>query len=153
MNGQGSFWDTASNVEQLRHLVAEKQSANKISAKLGVSRNSIISKCKRLGITLCGGSAPKAVTASSAKPSSNYIAGRRPAPVVCSAAAEVFEISRCSLEDLDDACCHWVVGDPSAMRYCGDKVSNPKIPWCSKHANMVFEAPPSSTSTTGVTTL
>jgi GcrA cell cycle regulator len=104
-------------VEQLKKLRDAGLSASQIAAELGnVSRNAVIGKVHRLGLS------GRAKSLSSAAPrrrkahSAQQIMGvTRPIAVPMS--------QRLSLHELNEATCHWPIGDPSTpdFFFCGGK--------------------------------
>jgi hypothetical protein len=52
--GAGDYYWPSGRVEDLRQLVGEGKSASQIAAILNVTRNSVMSKCRRLGLRLRG---------------------------------------------------------------------------------------------------
>lgn len=153
MHGYGSDWGADTEAE-LTRLVDEGLSARAISkVMVCVSRNAVISKCRRMGLVLQGNrgrpskledgaKAPKRpktkpvaiglITSSKISPP-EVATAEIPLPEVSSP-----EVSRCSFFDLEPDMCRYMIGEPSEMRYCGDKTCNPKSMWCTRHSKMVY---------------
>ena len=141
-------WDDAA-VEQLKGLWADGASAETISTTLGCgSRNSVIGKVHRLGLS--GRAKPRSgvQTARAARPR------RAPAQRVLRAAPplapielpepEILEIvplgQRCCLHDLSDSKCRFPVGDPRDVDFffCGG-VPLEGLPYCNFHHRVCYQ--------------
>lgn len=156
MHGYGSDW-AADTEDELTRLVGEGLSARAISKVMGlVSRNAVISKCRRMGLTLQGNKGRPSIVSDKLTNKSKPLNRQAPVktgllkyqytgspPQSFSTPDPVYiddhpEISRCSLHELEANMCHYMIGEPSEMRYCGDKTCNPKSMWCSRHSRMVY---------------
>lgn len=141
----GTTW-TEERVERLKTLWSEGLSASQIASQLGgVTRNAVIGKVHRLGLSGRQRTSIKTVTKS--KPEAKQVTGqtRKPRPTriaAVSAAAQalapshipepvtenpietnnVIPMSRyLTIQELDTHTCRWPIGDPQSpqFRYCG----------------------------------
>jgi GcrA cell cycle regulator len=136
-------------VETLKRLWGEPDlSAAMIAQRLGVTRNAVLGKIHRLGL-----SKPRA----SRQPVARVPAPRRlrPAPariprlaipqsVAASPAARIEAEAPAlvrHLEDLPRRTCHWPLGDPRAVDFgfCGRRVE--RSPYCPAHAAIAYRGP------------
>jgi GcrA cell cycle regulator len=147
-------------VELLKKLWAEGLSASQIASRLGgVTRNAVIGKVHRLGLsgraTSSRSSAPRPrrPQAPRAHRAPSLLFGTRgntalkpayeaefdplPAPV------EELVIplhERASILTLKESMCHWPIGDPGEpdFHFCGRK-STSGLPYCEHHARMAYQ--------------
>ena len=151
---------TDERVELLKKLWADGLSASRIAAELGgVSRNSVIGKVHRLGLS----GRAKSVSASvprQRKPRTHQHMMRLARPGVrgntALAPMQVIETDhepepqiveniipmgqRCSILQLSESTCRWPIGDPSSADFffCGGK-SNEGLPYCSYHSRIAYQ--------------
>ena len=142
---------TAERVEQLRHCVVNGLTCSQIAAEIGVTRNAVIGKIHRLGLSP---TRPPGTSARSCPPRE-----RRPRPspqrrllrllhgpssagdpVVLLAPIE--SAHRCSLIDIAADKCRWPLGDPHAadFAFCGNEAV-PGLSYCVGHARMAYRLP------------
>jgi hypothetical protein len=146
----GSDWAADTEAELIR-LVGEGLSARAISKVMGrVSRNAVISKCRRIGLTLQGNKgrpsniADKLINKKKSlnrqAPVKTGLLKRSDVPLHTFTPSNLNppEISRCSFHELESGMCHYMIGEPIEMKYCGDKTCNPKSMWCIRHNRMVY---------------
>ncbi len=145
-------------VEQLKKLWEAGLSASQIAAELGnVTRNAVIGKVHRLGLS------GRAKSPSSAaprprktRPAQHMMRVSRPASRGNTALAHAFEVElepdpiaydnvvpmsqRISLLELNEATCHWPVGDPASPEFffCGGKAL-PSLPYCAHHSRVAYQ--------------
>jgi GcrA cell cycle regulator len=164
MNDAGGTW-TDERVELLKKLWAEGSSASQIAAQIGgVSRNAVIGKVHRLGLSGRG----KAKTPAPQRP--RKPAGRTPSapaplpqpprpvaqvhtlPQPLPAPAEAIEqdtpaedvvvplSERVTIMELREYMCRWPMGDPTKpeFRFCGGR-SLTGLPYCSHHAQIAYQ--------------
>lgn len=141
---------TDERVDQLKKLWAEGLSASQIAGRMGgVTRNAVIGKVHRLGLS---GRATPARPQRGRAPerprdfSSGLTAGRDTKPVI----AEPEFIAPLVLESGDKATvptlarsmCKWPIGDPTRedFHFCGQHSTAGK-PYCAYHARMAFQPP------------
>ena len=141
-------------VEQLKKLWEAGLSASQIAAELGnVSRNAVIGKVHRLGLS---GRAKSLSSAAPAQPAQHMMRVTRPIARGNTALAQAFEVEpdsvtsdnvvpmsqRLSLLELNEATCHWPIGDPSSpdFFFCGRKVLT-GLPYCARHSRVAYQPP------------
>src|SRR5450755_157735 len=104
---------TDERVELLKKLWADGLSASRIAAELGgVSRNSVIGKVHRLGLSGRGKTA--------LAPLQVFETDLEPEPVI----ENIIPMGqRCSILELNESTCRWPIGDPSTVDFffCGGK--------------------------------
>jgi GcrA cell cycle regulator len=146
-------------VEQLKKLWEAGLSASQIAAELGnVTRNAVIGKVHRLGLS---GRAKSPATAAprqqrKTRPAQQMMRVTRPVSRGNTALAHVFEVEmetdpvtfdnvvpmnqRLSLLELNEATCHWPVGDPSSADFffCGGKALG-GLPYCAQHSRVAYQ--------------
>jgi hypothetical protein len=133
-----STW-TSEQDKKLRDGAAAGMSAKEIGDTLNRTRNSILGRAFRLGISMCGDPKPrgKPVTV---KPPQNRVANRKVVPRVAVSNVVQFpslammctdaDYKPVSLLDLDDGMCKWPVGD----MFCGRRTPSNRDPYCMGHA-------------------
>lgn len=148
-------------IETLKKLWADGLSASQIAGRIGgVTRNAVISKIHRLGMSGRGAVGRQTSAASRARASQTFKFGQRgapPAQKVRRSAAIAFEpdpepytplgddldippAERKSLLDLGPTDCRWPIGDPQheEFHFCNrSKVSG--LPYCEFHARRAFQ--------------
>ena len=135
---------TDEKVEILTQLWGKGHSASEIARIIGdVSRNAVIGKAHRLGLS----GRPKTASSSSspvvAKPKPVV---RRRTPVEKPRPVFIAEgpIIGAGILDLTERMCRWPIGDPksSDFKFCGRKVAT-GCTYCSEHASMAYQPPQS----------
>ena len=160
---------TDERVDRLRRLWIEGLSASRIAAELagGVTRNAVIGKVHRLGLSGRSKGAP-AASAAKVRPSLKPVdqAPRPPVPQgavtmimrgdnpialrggvlgvtpIRSSGDNVVALAETvTIMDLREAMCRWPVGDPSSseFRYCGGKAPIGGGPYCAHHSRMAYQ--------------
>lgn len=157
---------TDERVELLRKLWLDGLSASRIAAELagGVTRNAVIGKVHRLGLSgrvKAAATAP-ARTRPTAKPttaSGRPVPQRGPAlpmrgnlavalqaramtaPQRAPDAVVVPMTEAVTIMELRESMCRWPVGDPSSpeFRYCGGKAPIGDGPYCAYHSRMAYQ--------------
>jgi len=155
---------TDERVELLRKLRLEGFSASKIAAQLanGVTRNAVIGKMHRLGLSgrvkppappqprLRSKLPPSPHRATAPRPGGSMVRGNTalayahrpfaaPQPqFVEEVVVPIFE--RVTITELEEAVCRWPLGDPTSaeFRYCGTK-SPPGSSYCLYHARLAYQ--------------
>ena len=144
-------------VELLSKLWLEGRSASQIAAELGlgVTRNAVIGKVHRLGLSGRAKIAAPVTATVRARPKPAQTAPERlpqapvePAVVATAVAAPqrpatevVIPFStRVTIMDLRETMCRWPLGDPTSadFRYCGSRTGEIG-PYCQDHARMAFQ--------------
>ena len=146
---------TPERVERLRSCVVTGLTCSQIAAQIGVSRNAVIGKLHRLGLSSGrppGGAArscpPRA--ARPRAPSQRRLlrlmwSNGAPAAGGNASAASVAAVDSaqpCSLLDLDRGKCRWPleVSGAGDLTFCGN-VAPDGISYCAGHARMAYRAP------------
>ena len=145
-------------VEQLKKLWEAGLSASQIAAELGnVTRNAVIGKVHRLGLS---GRAKSTAAAPprqrKPRPTQHVMRVSRPVSRGNTALAHAFEVElepdpiafdnvvpmsqRLSLSQLNEATCHWPIGDPGSpdFFFCGGKAL-PGLPYCAYHSRVAYQ--------------
>ena len=145
---------TDERVELLKKLWSDGLSASQIAAELGgVTRNAVIGKVHRLGLS------GRAKSPSSAAPrprkartSGHMLRVSRPAIRGNTALAYDYDLEpepqlleipveqRKTLLQLNEHTCRWPVGDPGAgdFFFCGGDTAN-ELPYCSYHCRVAYQ--------------
>jgi len=160
-----SAW-TEERVERLKKLWSDGLSASQIAAELGggVTRNAVIGKVHRLGLsgrgkpTGAGTPRPrKAPPRAPSAPTTFDALRRRTATALAPARAPLPEAEvayqplpveevvipmseRVTIMELRDSMCRWPLGDPSTaeFRFCGAR-SGAAVPYCGYHAQLAYQ--------------
>ncbi len=145
-------------VEQLKKLWEAGLSASQIAAELGnVTRNAVIGKVHRLGLSGRAKSpAAAAPRPRKPRPAQPMMRVSRPISRGNTALAQAFEVElepdpiaydnvvpmsqRLSLLELNEATCHWPVGDPASpdFFFCGGKALA-GLPYCAHHSRVAYQ--------------
>jgi GcrA cell cycle regulator len=151
----GPTWDD-NRIEQLKKLWSEGLSASQIAGELGgVTRNAVIGKVHRLGLS----GRAKAKPAAAARPRKIVKAPQRTTTVVARGNLAVIEMvdmepevmpvrenvvipmsRRISIMELREGVCRWPMGDPlhADFAYCGADCGGAKT-YCEAHARVAFQ--------------
>jgi GcrA cell cycle regulator len=149
---------TDDRVEQLKKLWEAGLSASQIAAELGnVTRNAVIGKVHRLGLSGRAKSPSSAAPRPrKARPAQHMMRVTRPVSRGNTALAHAFEVEmepdpiaydnvvpmsqRLSLLELNEATCHWPIGDPSNPEFffCGGKALA-SLPYCAHHSRIAYQ--------------
>jgi GcrA cell cycle regulator len=153
---------TDERVEHLKKMWLDGLSASQIANELGqgVSRNAVIGKVHRLGLS---GRAkpPAAAAAAPARPRKEEALRPQAAPISHGALALAMDVQpatapaprvvleevvipiseRVTIMDLRESMCRWPLGDPtnSDFRYCGAKMQIGAGPYCLSHARIAYQ--------------
>lgn len=165
MNEAGAWTDE--RVELLKKLWSDGLSASQIAAELGnVTRNAVIGKVHRLGLSGRAKSAAQPATPRNAAPRkaptrspSHPMAGPATATRGAHALAPDFSpeaeteaapapsedvvtpfSERVTIMDLREYMCRWPMGDPTTpeFRFCGAR-SQTGMPYCSHHSRIAYQ--------------
>jgi GcrA cell cycle regulator len=149
---------TDERVARLKKLWGEGLSASEIAADLGgISRNSVIGKVHRLGLsgraksTAGGAPRPRKPRAHTVKIARGSVRGN-----TALAEAHAYDLDiepeqsvienvipigqRCSILELTDSKCHWPIGDPSLpdFFFCGGHTVE-GLPYCGYHCRIAYQ--------------
>ncbi|MFY9695814.1 MAG: GcrA family cell cycle regulator, partial [Xanthobacteraceae bacterium] len=120
---------TAERIEQLRNGVSSGLTCSQIAAEIGVTRNAVIGKIHRLGLSPGRPAAPARSCPPRVRPP-RHSPQRQFLRLMCAQApglafgetepAAVESLQRCTLLELAPGQCRWPVGDPCAadFAYC-----------------------------------
>lgn len=167
MNEAGAWTDE--RVELLKKLWSDGLSASQIAAELGsVTRNAVIGKVHRLGLSGRAKSAAqpaaprnaaprKAPTRSPSHPMANPAAATRGAHALAPSFAPQADVEaaqepapsedvvipfseRVTIMELREYMCRWPMGDPTTaeFRFCGAR-SQTGMPYCGYHARIAYQ--------------
>ena len=142
---------TAERIEQLRNCVTSGLSCSQIAAEIGVTRNAVIGKIHRLGLSpgrpaAPARSCPPRVRPPRLSPQRQFLRlAFAQAPSVAGEDAEPTPLESmqcCSLLELAPGKCRWPVGDPckADFAYCGNQAVG-GFSYCAGHARMAYRAP------------
>ncbi len=137
---------TTERIELLKAHFTAGLSCGQIARTMGMSRNAVIGKLNRLGL-----SRPKAVGPRPAERKKapefrrprlvthNPAMALRLDPFVAEDEAPISSAARCSLLELTAAKCRWPIGDPgsASFRFCGT-TQTAGLPYCAAHARMAY---------------
>ncbi|RAK68716.1 GcrA family cell cycle regulator [Phenylobacterium kunshanense] len=142
--GSSGGW-TDDAVETLVRLWRQGDlSAAMIGRRLGVTRNAVLGKIHRLGLSQPRRPRPPAIAPPPRPAKPRPVASARrasaSAPVRMSPqpTAEIAQGLVARLEDLPTQACHWPLGDPQAadFAFCGRRAET--RPYCPAHAGMAY---------------
>jgi GcrA cell cycle regulator len=162
MNAMSAMNWSDDRVEQLKSLWTEGLSASQIARALGgVTRNAVIGKVHRLGLS-GRAKAPSSSVPRQRKPRAPSQMFRAPRTMMRGNTAlaqmpsydydpepepELIENiipmgQRCTLLELDQEKCHWPIGDPGQpdFFFCGGK-TNAGTPYCGYHGRVAYQPP------------
>jgi GcrA cell cycle regulator len=142
---------SAERVEQLRNFVVAGLTCSQIAAEIGVTRNAVIGKIHRLGLSpgrpaaAPGRACPprtRRPRLSSQRRLLRLIETQAPAAdanAPFASAAPIESAQRCSFLELGHGRCRWPVGDPAAadFAFCGNATAT-GFSYCAGHARMAY---------------
>src|SRR6202051_508221 len=143
----------AQRTEQLRHCVGSGLTCSQIAAEIGVTRNAVIGKIHRLGLSPARPAGALARCLPPRRPDPPVSPPRRLVRLIQSDAGGAGEVSvqdpsvpepidsaqRCSLLEIAQDKCHWPIGDPHAadFAFCGNAAVT-GFSYCAGHARMAY---------------
>ena len=144
---------TPERIEQLRSCIGSGMTCSQIAAAIGVSRNAVIGKIHRLGLS--SGRPAGASARANCPPRARHSRGPTQRRLLRLAYAQapldqtmssivVISTHPCSLIDIDPHQCRWPIGDPASTNFlfCGnDALAG--FTYCVGHARMAYRAPAS----------
>ena len=142
---------TPERIEQLRSCIGSGMTCSQIAAAIGVSRNAVIGKIHRLGLS--SGRPAGASARANCPPRARHSRGptqRRLLRLAYAQAAidetlpdiSVISAHPCSLVDIAARQCRWPIGDPASTNvlFCGNDAIN-GFTYCVGHARMAYRLP------------
>jgi GcrA cell cycle regulator len=141
---------TAERVEQLRTYVTAGLTCSQIALEIGVTRNAVIGKIHRLGLSPGG---PAASALRQPRRMRAPMTQRRIVQAICAPPTHVPELAVldvgpvesadcCSLLELAHGKCRWPINDPTdeGFAFCGnDAVAG--MSYCAGHVRMAYRIP------------
>jgi GcrA cell cycle regulator len=142
---------TAERIEQLRNFVVSGLTCSQIAAEIGVTRNAVIGKIHRLGLSparpagVPARSCPPRVRRPRVSPHSRLlrlIYSDAPRTGEAAAIEPIDSAQRCSLLDIAQGKCRWPIGDPDTVdfAFCGNEALA-GFSYCAGHARMAYRVP------------
>jgi GcrA cell cycle regulator len=144
---------TTERIAQLRNFVVSGLTCSQIAAEIGVTRNAVIGKIHRLGLSparpagVPARSCPPRVRRPRASPHSRLlrlIYSDAPHPGAGEAAPiePIDSAQRCSLLEIAQGKCRWPIGDPDTadFAFCGNEAVT-GFSYCAGHARMAYRIP------------
>jgi GcrA cell cycle regulator len=139
---------TSERIALLKNRIDAGLSCAQIAREIGVSRNAVIGKVNRLGLTLfrsiTGGRAERTGAPKIARPrivTQHRIlrALRAPQPQLAFVEEVVDSANRCSLLELQQWHCRWPINDPGAedFGFCGNRQVD-GLSYCPAHSRMAY---------------
>jgi GcrA cell cycle regulator len=143
---------TPDRIEQLRSCVAAGMTCSAIAAAIGVTRNAVIGKIHRLGLSGGRPAGAPARVSTSCPPRARHPRAPTQRRLLRLAYAQasldeimsdvaVISLHPCSLLDIDPHQCRWPIGDPAAANFvfCGNEAIT-GFTYCLGHARMAYRA-------------
>jgi GcrA cell cycle regulator len=130
------MWWTDERIAHAKALYADNLTHDQISKAMGCSRNSVIGKMRRLGISGKTGSQPRRIDAEPRhKKDQNLVVMHQPKPVE----PDIEPLGQPD-EWAPKGTCQFIYGDEAGhdWRMCG----RPGYPWCDYHRRKVFQPTP-----------
>lgn len=144
---------TPERVDQLRNCVFAGLTCSQIAAEIGVTRNAVIGKINRLGLSPARSAGAPAHSCPPRTQRPRLSSPRRPLRLMAAAAPSVDEdvtlgigpvdnTRRCSLLELSPDKCRWPIDEPGSadFTFCGHEVIR-GFSYCASHARMAYRLP------------
>jgi GcrA cell cycle regulator len=150
MIGTPITW-TAERIALLKDRIDAGLSCGQIAREIGVSRNAVIGKANRLGLSRSKGVSPRhrertdarSVARSRVASQHRTLLALWAKPALAFAEAPEDSANLCPLFELQQWHCRWPIGDPTAENFgfCGNKQVD-SLPYCAAHARMAYRRAP-----------
>jgi GcrA cell cycle regulator len=143
---------TPERVDQLRNCVVAGLTCSQIAAQIGVSRNAVIGKINRLGLSRARAAGAPAHSRLPRIQHPRLPTQRRLLRLIGAEAPSVAEVmlvfapvdstKHCSLVELSQGKCRWPINDPGAadFAFCGNEVIK-GFSYCAGHARIAYRLP------------
>jgi GcrA cell cycle regulator len=146
MIAHGATW-TSERIEQLKGCIGAGLSCSQIAAEIGVTRNAVIGKMNRLGL-----SRPKNVLAKGPEQKRDAWRPRAltqlqilmqlpPEPLARAEGSSIHDGRGCSLLELSPGKCRWPLSEPGTEHFCfcgNTQVEG--LPYCVGHARIAYKS-------------
>jgi GcrA cell cycle regulator len=138
---------TEERVTQLRQCVVTGLTCSQIAAEIGVTRNAVIGKIHRLGLSPTRSAGVPAHSspprAQQRRPTQRRLLRLVGAETPGIAPSDLIDSAqKCSLLEIAHDKCHWPIGDPQAadFAFCGNAAVS-GFSYCAGHARMAYRLP------------
>jgi GcrA cell cycle regulator len=149
-SGHGPTW-TNERIDQLKRLLEAGLTCSQIAAEVGVSRNAVIGKITRLGLSRrkeapARAEKPKLVASRTRALTRIFARRGRLIELAALAAHEAPAIAildgrGCSLFELAPGKCRWPINDPGAANFCFcGSAQLEGLPYCLGHARLAYRS-------------
>lgn len=148
MSASPPSW-TPDRVEELTKLFEAGLTCSQIAREIDVTRNAVIGKLSRLGLSRPRGdvmirrrpAGPRPATRQSQVRILRSLHAAMAAPAAPVVIEEISDRPRCSLFDLGAQNCRWPIGRPGAddFGFCGSAPVE-GLPYCAGHARMAYRS-------------
>src|SRR5262249_25182467 len=144
MIGTQTVW-TTERIALLKNRIDAGLSCGQIAREIGVSRNAVIGKAKRFGLSrfksAAGIKPERTGTPKIARPRiiTQHKNPLRAKPQIAFGEVSGDSANRCSLFELQQWHCRWPISEPGAeaFGFCGNKMVD-GLPYCEAHARMAY---------------
>jgi len=146
MIGTQRTW-TTERIALLKNRINAGLSCGQIAREIGVSRNAVIGKANRLGLSpfksATAGQHERTGAPNIARPriatQHRTLLALRTKPQLAFAEVPGDDANRCSLFELQQWHCRWPIGDPTVedFGFCGNKAVD-GLPYCPAHARIAY---------------
>jgi GcrA cell cycle regulator len=136
ISGTQTTW-TAERIALLKNRIDAGLSCGQIAREMGLSRNAVIGKASRLGLSRFRGTRKNAQPRMATQ--RRILRSLWTKPHVAFPDAVDCITKRCSLFELQQWHCRWPIGDPTAedFGFCGNKLID-GLPYCPVHARIAY---------------
>jgi GcrA cell cycle regulator len=137
MIGAQATW-TTERIALLKNRIDAGLSCGQIAREIGLSRNAVIGKANRLGLSRERTGA-RNIARSRIATQHRTLRALWAKPQLSLPEAPEDSANRCSLFELQQWHCRWPIGDPTAENFgfCGNKPAD-GLPYCAAHARMAY---------------
>ena len=124
-----TFKWTPQNVQKLTKMLAKGMSARQIAEDFGVTRNSVIGKANRLGLSVQAEKKAKASSPAKAE---------KPKKAPAKVKREIIHIAQ-PTSPTSESACQWPIGDPGTpeFKFCYEPAKAGR-PYCEEHCDIAY---------------